>query len=188
MRSVFRNGKQEKTGPKNEASKELCREANIQVKEKSTKMIEALCNRVIRDGSPETMNCLLRMIEMLDLNEKAGTHERKKSILDLWESELEWSGEANETTAETAPGAREPEAAHTASEPATPAESPANESQAAANMQQQPAPQQQAQREDRNEAAPANKATPAHDRHTFGLPSAGEQAWSLQRSTLPPQG
>jgi hypothetical protein len=117
--SIYRNKKQEKTGPKNKGVRALCKEANEQIVKNAPALIKALCDRIIEDGSPETTNALIRLAEMLDLNEKAEAHERKMSILDLWESEPEWSGEVNEATTETAPGSREPEGQNATEQAAT---------------------------------------------------------------------
>ncbi len=103
MRSVFRNGKQaEKTGPKNKGVRELCKEANKQIIENAPALIKALCDRIKKDGSPETTNALIRLAEMLDLNDKEELNEPEVSILDQWENEPEWTGETSEDAAEVA--------------------------------------------------------------------------------------
>lgn len=103
MGSILRNKKkEEKTTPKNKSVRELCKEANRLIIENGPALAEALCKRVLKDGSPSAMTKLLQLAERMkfgpDGEEEQEPEESSfhRHLLDLWESEPEWTGETEE--------------------------------------------------------------------------------------------
>lgn len=109
MGSIIRNKKkEEKTTPKNKSVRELCKEANKQIVENAPALAEALCKRVLKDGSPNAMEKLLQLAERMKFGSdgeeetEAAESSFHRNLLDLWESEPEWTGETDEEAAEAA--------------------------------------------------------------------------------------